>query len=124
VKKKIMISIIDDDQCVRDATGELVESLGYDVRKFHSAEHFLESGHIAETDCVITDLQMPGLNGLDLQERLLAEGHNTPVILITAFPEERFEERARNAGAAAFLRKPFDDRTLVNSIAAALNSRV
>jgi FixJ family two-component response regulator len=116
-----MISIIDDDQCVRDATADLVESLGYNVRKFHSAEHFLQSGEIAATDCVITDLQMPGLNGLDLQERLLAKGHKTPVIFITAFPEQRFEQRARNAGAAAFLGKPFDVRTFANSIGAALN---
>jgi FixJ family two-component response regulator len=68
------ISIIDDDQVVRESTGDLVQSLGYEVATFESAERFLESGRLAETSCLITDLQMPGLSGLDLQSRLIAEG--------------------------------------------------
>jgi FixJ family two-component response regulator len=118
-----MISIVDDDSCVREATGDLVESLGYDVLKFSSAEHFLRSGQIAETACLITDLQMPGLSGLDLQTELLAQGHDTPVIFITAFPEERYQTRALDAGAIGFLKKPFDDRSLISCIEAALQNR-
>jgi FixJ family two-component response regulator len=122
-KKTIMISIIDDDNCVREATGDLVESLGYCVLKFPSAEHFLESGRIDDTDCLITDLQMPGLNGLDLQSELLAQGRGTPVIFITAFPEDHYQERALNAGAVGFLTKPFDDKSLISCIEIALKCR-
>ena len=74
------ISIIDDDQFAREATGQL---LGYDVLTFESAERFLESGCLAETSCLITDLQMPGLSGLDLQSRLIEEGQRIPVIFVT-----------------------------------------
>jgi FixJ family two-component response regulator len=123
LKKRILISIVDDDQWVRDAMGDLVESLGYGALKFSSAEHFLESGRIAESACLITDLQMPGLNGLDLQQRLLAQGYDTPVIFITASPEKQFEDRAQNAGAVALLSKPFDDKVFVNCIQTALNGR-
>jgi FixJ family two-component response regulator len=123
LKKTIMISIVDDDQFVRDATSDLVESLGYSSLKFSSAEHFLESGRVAETACLITDVQMPGLNGLDLQSELLAKGHKTPIIFITAYPEKQFERRALEAGAVAFLAKPFDDSTLVSSIELALKVR-
>jgi FixJ family two-component response regulator len=103
--------------------GDLVESLGYDALTFSSAEHFLESGRVAESACVITDLQMPGLNGLDLQQRLLAQGYTTPVIFITASPE-KFEHRAKNSRAVAFLTKPFDDSAFVNSVQIALSCRV
>jgi FixJ family two-component response regulator len=115
-----MISIIDDDRFVRDATKDLVRSLGYRVLTFESALHFLESGRLAETSCVITDVQMPGLSGLDLQSRLLADGYRVPVIFITAFPEEASRTRALNAGAAGFLAKPFDEISLVACLDAAL----
>ena len=114
------ISIIDDDQVVREATGDLVQSLGYEVATFESAERFLESGRLAETLCLITDLQMPGLSGLDLQSRLIAEGQRIPVIFITAFPEERFRRRAMNAGAVGFLSKPFDEESLIRYLETAL----
>src|SRR4051794_12195927 len=81
-----MISIVDDDLLVRDAMVDLVASLGYEARAFASAEEFLTSGHMVGTSCLITDLHMPGLNGLDLQSRVLAEGHGTRMIFITAFP--------------------------------------
>ena len=118
--KALMISIVDDDCFVREATGDLVQSLGYNVLTFPSAEHFLESGRVEDTACLITDLQMPGLSGLDLQSHLRAEGHRTPVIFITAFPEERFRERALCAGAVGFLSKPFDDKSLINCLEIAL----
>jgi FixJ family two-component response regulator len=118
-----MISIIDDDHCVREATGDLIESIGYRALKFPSAEDFLQSGQVAETACLITDLQMPGLNGLDLQSELSAKGYDTPVIFITAFPEERFQNRALEAGAVAFLSKPFNDTVLITHIERALKIR-
>src|SRR4051812_13076267 len=107
-----MISVVDDDEFVRDATADLVRSLGYDVRTFPSAEELLVSGHLEQTDCLITDLQMPGLSGLDLQDRVLSLGYKTPVIFITAFPKESARARALEAGAIAFLTKPFDEASL------------
>jgi len=81
-----LISIVDDDALARDGIAELVESLGYRAVTFTSAEHFLRSDVIAKTTCLITDMQMPGLNGLELQEALKSQGYRTPVILITAYP--------------------------------------
>jgi FixJ family two-component response regulator len=116
-----IVSIIDDDPIVREATADLLQSLGYEAKPFESAEHFLESGALAETSCLITDLQMPGLNGLELQTRLIAQGHSIPVIFVTAFPEERFRNRAMNAGALAFLSKPFAEDSLIKCVESALN---
>ena len=110
------ISIIDDDPIVREAIADLVQSLGYEAATFESAEQFLASGAVAETSCLITDLQMPGQSGLELQKQLLAEGHRTPVIFVTAFAEEKFRNRAMTAGAVAFLSKPFRDDTLIDCV--------
>ena len=118
-----MITIVDDDDFVRESLRDLVESLGYAVSTFESAERFLESGRLAETSCLITDLQMPGLSGLDLQGRLIAEGQRIPVIFITAFPEERFRRRAMNAGAVGFLSKPFDEESLIRYLETALRAQ-
>ena len=115
-----MISIVDDDRLVRESTVDLVNSLGYSAVSFESAEDFLDSGHAKSTSCVITDLQLPGINGLELQEQLQIDGHQTPVIFITAFPEARI--RAMAAGAVAFLTKPFEDTALINSLETALKS--
>jgi FixJ family two-component response regulator len=108
-----MISIIDDDESVREATKGLVRSLGYEATAYRSADDFLREGGLDQTSCVITDIQMPGLSGLDLQDRLNAEGRATPVIFITAYPEERAKTRAMKAGAVGFLTKPFDDENLI-----------
>jgi FixJ family two-component response regulator len=118
-----LISIIDDDELARDGTGELIESLGYKAVTFNSVESFLQSGVIAETTCVITDLQMPGLNGLELQEALQSQGYRAPVILITAYANEKCRTRALNNGAIGFLSKPFDDTSLMNCLAAAFKVR-
>jgi len=115
------ISVVDDDCIVREAIGDLVQSLGYEVATFESAEHFLQSGYVAETSCLITDLQMPGLTGIELQSQLVAEGHHMPVIFVTAFPEEKFRRRAMDAGAVGFLSKPFDDEALISCVETALN---
>jgi FixJ family two-component response regulator len=116
-----MVSIVDDDPLAREGIRELVESLGYKALAFVSAQDFLQSGAIATTGCLITDLQMPGLSGLDLQERLQAQGYRTPVILITAYPNEKHRSRAMSAGAIGFLSKPFEERCLVECLTVAMN---
>ena len=115
-----MITIVDDDHFARESLRDLLESRGYAVSTFESAERFLESGRLAETSCLISDVQMPGLSGLELQSQLAAGGHHIPVIFITAFPEERFRIRARNAGAVGFLSKPFDEGLLISCLESAL----
>jgi FixJ family two-component response regulator len=115
-----MISIVDDDAMARDGIRELVESLGYKAVTFVSAEHFLESGVVGDTLCLITDIQMPGLSGLELQERLQAQGHRTPVILITAYPSEQQRTRALGAGAIGFLSKPFAEQSLIDCLSVAV----
>ena len=117
-----MISVVDDDAFVRDATADFISSLGYNVRTFPSAEEFLASGHLQHTRCLITDLQMPGLDGLELQNRILNQGYHIPIIFITAFPKESARTRALGAGAIAFLTKPFEDSSLEELIEQALNS--
>jgi FixJ family two-component response regulator len=117
------ISIIDNDTLARYGVVALVESLGYKAVSFSSAEHFLESGAITETTCLITDVRMPGLSGLELQEALRAQGHRTPVILMTAYPNESRRNRAVAGGAVGFLSKPFDDTSLIECLAAAIKSR-
>jgi FixJ family two-component response regulator len=119
--KAPMISIVDDDSSVREATKGLVRSLGYGAAAFASAEDFLQSDHVNDTACLITDVQMPGLSGVELQSRLIAQGNCTPIIFITAFPEERIRTRALEAGAVGFLSKPFDEDRLIEYIHAALN---
>ena len=116
-----MISIVDDDISVRESIRDLIESLGSEVATFESAERFLEAACLPETSCLITDLQMPGLSGLDLQSRLIVDGQYIPVIFVTAFPEERFRRVAMNAGAIAFLSKPFDENVLIDCLERALS---
>ncbi|MFZ0146851.1 MAG: response regulator [Xanthobacteraceae bacterium] len=118
-----LISIVDDDALARDGIRELVESLGYDVITFTSAEHFLQSDVIAATTCLITDMQMPGLNGLELQEALRSRGHPTPVIVITAFPNEIHGKRALHGEAVGFLSKPFDEASLIDCLTVAIKQR-
>jgi FixJ family two-component response regulator len=115
-----MVSIVDDDPLAREGIKELVESLGYRTRAFVSAQDFLQSGAITKTGCLITDLQMPGLDGLELQERLQAQGYRTPVILITAYPNEKHRSRAISVGAIGFLSKPFEEQSLVECLAVAM----
>ena len=122
MSENVLISIIDDDALARSGIQELVESLGYNAVNFSSAEHFLASSTIAETTCLITDLQMPGLSGLELLEALRSRGNCTPVILITAYPNESHRNRATKGGAVGFLSKPFDDASLIECLDAAVKS--
>ena len=122
VNSAIMISIVDDDPLVREATTDLINSLGYAARAYESAEKFLDSGEVKNTSCLITDLQLPGLNGIELQKQLHVDGHRTPVIFITAFPEAKAREHALGAGAVAFLAKPFEEKALISSLQIALHA--
>jgi FixJ family two-component response regulator len=108
-----VISIIDDDASVREATARLVRSLGHAAAVFSSAEEYLESAQARDSACLITDLHMPGMSGTDLQSRLIAEGRRTPMIFMTAYFEEKVRDRVLKAGASGFLRKPFDDDSLI-----------
>jgi FixJ family two-component response regulator len=115
-----LISIIDDDRSVREAIQGLIRSLGYATVAFGSAEDYLDSGRIGDTACIITDLQMQGLSGIDLQRRLIADGHRTPMIFVTAFPSDRLRKQALDAGAFGFLSKPFEESSLITCIDKAL----
>jgi FixJ family two-component response regulator len=115
-----VVSIIDDDQSVRDGIADLVRAMGFDVEAFDRAENFLQSGSIATTSCLITDMRMPGMTGLDLHERLVASGKAIPTIVITAFPKEVDRARARQTGVLCYLAKPFDDNELAACITSAL----
>jgi FixJ family two-component response regulator len=117
-----MIAIVDDDHVVREAMKSLVRSLGYNVSTFGSAEEFLNSEQISRTSCPITDLHMPGLSGLDLQNRLIATGHRFPIIFITGYPDENVRAHAMNAGAIAFLSKPFNADHLIGYLDKALKA--
>ncbi|MGB8619141.1 MAG: response regulator [Pseudolabrys sp.] len=118
--KMPVIAIIDDDESFRRATTSFVRSLGYGTTSYGSAEAFLKSDHISDADCLITDVQMPGMTGIELQDRLIAQGHSLPVIFITAFPEMRARAQALAAGAVGFLAKPFDDHNLISCLNEAL----
>jgi FixJ family two-component response regulator len=117
-----MIAIVDDDESVRETTKGLVRSLGYAATAFASAEDFLRSDRLHDASCLISDVQMPGLTGVELQDRLAAAGNRMPIIFITAFPEERIRTRALAAGAHGFLAKPFSDESLIGCLDKALNS--
>ncbi|SAL62030.1 chemotaxis protein CheY [Caballeronia choica] len=103
-----LVSVIDDDESVRVATSSLLRSLGWEVCLYPSAESFLESGCLDEVACVISDIQMPGMTGLQLQQRLREIGHALPIIFITAFASETARRHALDAGALCFLSKPVD----------------
>jgi FixJ family two-component response regulator len=116
VQNTPMVSIIDDDQDVRHAVQRLMRSRGFVTRAFASAEEFLQSPSLHETTCVITDIQMPGMTGMELHDFMLKQGPRLPVIFLTAFPDERIEKRALAAGALGFLTKPFDAKTLISLV--------
>jgi len=116
----VMIAVVDDDEGVCRATKGLLRSLGHRVSTFAAAEAFLKSGQLHETSCLITDVQMPGMSGIDLQAHLKAEGHHIPVIVMTAFPDDRVRDRAMQNGAAGFLTKPLSQETLTGCLDRAL----
>ena len=115
-----VISIVDDDASVRAATNNLLRSHGYTVHTFASAEEFLRSAQLNDTSCVIADVQMPVMSGLDLLLLLRTQGYRAPFIFITAFPDESVRARALKAGAICFLGKPFAGPTLMQCLGTAL----
>jgi FixJ family two-component response regulator len=123
VPRAPVISVVDDDASVRTATTGLLRSLGFFPHAFASANEFLQSTRLSDTACIITDVQMPDMSGLELQEQLIARGHRTPIIFITAFPEDSIREQAMNAGAICFLSKPFDGARLIECVERALGRR-
>jgi FixJ family two-component response regulator len=124
LSKVPLVAIIDDDASVRVTTDSLVRSLGYIVHTFASAEEFLQSGRIDDLSCVIADVQMPGMSGVELQAHLLTQGYRVPFIFFTAFPDERIRAQALKAGAICYLTKPFDGDSLIQGLQAALEKQV
>jgi FixJ family two-component response regulator len=120
-KTQTLISVVDDDESMREAIRGLMKSLGYAAVAFASAEEFLSSCQIPRTSCLITDVQMPGITGLELHHRLLAAGKIIPTILITAYPDDSARERALGDGVVSYLSKPFDENDLLICIRSSLN---
>ena len=117
-----MIAIVDDDDSVRTAVQGLLKAVGLPAQTFASAEGFLESGRQDETACLIADIRMPGMSGLELQAKLNAERRRIPIIFITAHGDAKMRMQALRAGAVEFLAKPFDDKALLDSVRAALQN--
>jgi len=113
------ISIVDDDTSMREAIKTLIGSMGLSVDEFSSAEDFLRSPD-SQVDCLILDMKMPGLSGLELQRRLVADNKHVPIIFITAHYSEEDRRKAMEAGAVAFLSKPFTEQELLNAISTSL----
>jgi FixJ family two-component response regulator len=121
--KPLAVAVVDDDESVRDALSNLLASLDLGVATFASAEEFLASPASRAAACLITDVQMPGMSGLDLQRHLVASGNGIPVILITAFPRDHLRQQADAEGAFGFFAKPFDGRLMIDCIERALVGR-
>jgi FixJ family two-component response regulator len=117
-----VVAIVDDDDLMRGALQGLLKAVGLPARAFASAEEFLESGHQHHTACLIADIRMSGMSGLELQAKLNADRLRIPTIFITAHGDERMRMQALRAGAVEFLAKPFDNKALVESVRAALES--
>jgi len=111
-----LVAIVDDDESVRSALQGLMKSVGLPARAFASAEEFLASGEQGETGCLISDIRMPGMSGLELQTALKVGGWSVPIIFITAYADETVRRRALKAGALELLAKPFDEDALIASI--------
>ena len=111
-----MISIIDDDRSVREAVKSLIRSLGYEAVTFASAEEYLGADSDRDSECIITDVQMPGMTGIDLQDRLIADGYRRPIILMSALSAEDAGADASTTAASRFLKKPFSDERLIDCL--------
>ena len=111
-----LVAIVDDDRSIQSALKDLMESAGLLARRFGSAEEFLESDERNQTACLIADIRMPGMSGLELQAKLKAEGSRIPIIFITAYGDAKMKMQAMKAGAVEFLSKPFDDEVLLEKV--------
>jgi FixJ family two-component response regulator len=118
----LVVSIVDDDRFFRESMGLLMESLGHSVESFSSAANFLASPRLVETACLIADVQMPAMTGIELYRHLIATGRAIPTILVTAYPDDEARARALREGVICYLRKPVDDERLKRCLRAAFNS--
>jgi FixJ family two-component response regulator len=116
-----LISIVDDDDGVRQALKSLIDSVGFRAEVFASGEEFLDSPFISQTDCLIADVRMTGMSGLELQERLNAAGASIPIVFISAHEDREARARGLRAGAIDFLQKPFSEDALLGAISASLD---
>jgi FixJ family two-component response regulator len=119
----IVISIVDDDPSVRDGTRDLLHAMGFIAETFPCAADFLESNRLNNTSCLIADVQLPGMTGLELYDRLIGSGKAVPTILVTAFPDDNDRTRALLAGVSCYLAKPFSESDLLACIQSAIRSR-
>jgi FixJ family two-component response regulator len=115
-----LISIVDDDDALRNSLNNLIRSMGFQTQDFPSAEAFLNSNKARDTACLLLDVRMPGMNGLDLQSQIVAANWRIPIIFVTSHADDNARARAVEAGAVAFLYKPFREKDLLNAIDAAL----
>ena len=118
-----LIAIVDDDESMRKAITGLMRSVGLAAEAFSSAEDFIASPQVCHTACLVSDVNMPGMSGLDLHRNLVRSGNNIPTILVTAYPSEAVRSRALSAGVLCYLIKPFQDRDLLGCINSALQGR-
>jgi len=120
LSKALLISVVDDDAAVLEATIGLLESYGYGTAGFASADEFLRSEKLDATSCLVTDVRMPGVSGIDLQRRLLHDGRSIPTIFMTAYPEEHMRTAALKGGAFGFLTKPVNEQHFMTCLKGAL----
>ena len=121
VVSQYLISIVDDDEAFREAMTSLMKSLGFEVEAFSSAEDFLASPRLGNTSCLIADVHMPAMTGLELYKHLIGTGYAIPTILVTAYPNDADRARALNDGVVCYLRKPVDDNHLMRCLRTALS---
>jgi FixJ family two-component response regulator len=123
VSEKPLVCVVDDDALIRDSTVRLIRSFGFRVEAFASAEEFGNSGYLEETACLILDVRMPGMDGLELQYHLSEAGERIPIVFITAHADHEQERRAMGAGAVGFLYKPFSQESLVQAVRFAIGEQ-
>lgn len=120
LSKQSLISIVDDDQSFRDSMRRLVRSLGYTGAVFASAAEFLASPRFAATDCLVADIHMPDMSGVELFRHLIGTGQAIPTILVTAYPDEKVQEQMLNEGVECYLRKPLEEAALIDCLRSAV----
>jgi FixJ family two-component response regulator len=122
IMKKVLVSIVDDDRFFRESMGRFMRSLGYTIEVFPSAADFLASPRLSETACLIADVHMPAMTGLELYRRLIEAGHSIPTIIVTAYPNDVDRVRALSDGVICYLGKPVDEQHLIRRLRVALSS--
>ena len=120
--KKVLVAVVDDDRFFRESMGRFMRSLGYAVELFSSATDFLASPRLSETACLIADVHMPAMTGLELYRRLIQAGHSIPTIIVTAYPNDVDRVRAMSDGVISYLSKPVDEQHLMRCLRTAVTS--